>query len=190
MTFLITPTFLMFWIALGTQGGLAASDHTSDTSTPFVLRLAPASSAISTPSLAFDEMLKTTAMAPEPTPKLLGLAGKQTTVVGYMAQMELPSRGGFYVYAYPILCDESANGRGDLPQMSVFVKIPWAQKRAIAFTPGPLQIAGILEFGHNVSETGEVTTLRLLVKNPQDLRRANIPRPISRHKTKKPETRR
>jgi hypothetical protein len=117
-------------------------------------------------------MLRSTDKAPEPTPKLLALSGKTVTLVGYMAELELPARGGFYLAYFPAMCDESAGGRGDLPQSSVFVELAAAKGKAVAFLPGPLEVSGTLEVGYREDANGEVNTLRLKVARPSDIRLA------------------
>lgn len=110
--------------------------------------------------------------APEPTAKLLGLNGKRVTLVGFMAQMELPPRGGFYLAPYPAVCDESGAGRGGLPPPSVLVLPLAARGKEVAFVDGALEVTGILDVGNKPSDDGEVASLRLILDDPNEIKLA------------------
>src|SRR5688572_16202990 len=56
-----------------------------------------------------------------PSAKATSLTGKRVRMVGYMAQMELPPKGGFYLVPRPLHADEAGGGTADLPPQSVLV---------------------------------------------------------------------
>jgi hypothetical protein len=118
--------------------------------------------ALSVPTIDFAELYRFGSRAPEPTEKLLGLQGKRVKVVGFMALLERPVRGGLYLAPYPSQSDESGAGRGDVPPTSILVLPSLAAGKEVAFVSGALEVTGILDFGNRESD-GERASLRLLV---------------------------
>jgi len=110
--------------------------------------------------LAFTELFEAGA-ALRPTAKALGLAGQRVRLVGFMAQMELPPAGAFYLVPRPVRCDEAGSGTGDLPPESVLVISPASAGKAVAFVPGALEVAGTFEIGNRVDADGRVSAFRL-----------------------------
>ena len=129
---------------------------------------------LSIPTIDFAELYHFGSRAPEPTAKLLGLQNQRVTVVGFMALLERPVRGGFYLAPYPSMSDESGGGRGDVPPTSVLVLPATASGKEVTFLPGALQISGILDVGNRESD-GEIATIRLLV-DAKDLKQLRFAR--------------
>ncbi len=136
-----------------------------------VLRLVPARPPAkqSVASIDFTELYRFGPKAPEFTPKLLALEGKRVTLLGFMVLMESPVRGGFYLAPYPAASDESGAGRGGVPPTAVLVLPKQAEGKEVAYVPGALQVTGVLELG-NREVNGEITSIRLRLERPSDLR--------------------
>jgi hypothetical protein len=90
-------------------------------------QLAPAT------SLALSDLLDSGPKL-KPSAKAEALNGKRVHVVGFMAEMEEPIEGAFYLVPRPISLDESGGGTGDLPPNSILVMVPGSEGRAIAVT--------------------------------------------------------
>jgi hypothetical protein len=105
----------------------------------------------------------------KPSSKALALQGKRVTLVGFMAEMETPMRGGFCLVPRPISLDESGAGTGDLPLESVFVVVPGAEGRVIPHVNGALEGTGILEVGNQTDAEGHVSNFRLRLDSDQRL---------------------
>ncbi len=122
-----------------------------------------------TETLEFREFFEPVAGELKPSAKLLSLNGKHVRLVGFMAQMEEPPRGAFYLCPRPVFCDEGGGGTADLPAETVLVLARSAQGQKIAFIPRALEVTGILEVGHQTDENGRVSTIRLVLDRPQAL---------------------
>lgn len=125
-----------------------------------------APSSVSAPSelpaerLEWSELLEPGA-ALAPSAKSRALAGKRVRLVGFMAQMEVPSGGAFYLVPRPIACDEAGGGTADLMPASVLVISESAAGEEIAFIPGALDVSGIFEVGNQAGPDGRVSAFRL-----------------------------
>jgi hypothetical protein len=110
--------------------------------------------------LAFHELL---AAGPElaPSAKARALDGKRVRVVGFMAEMEEPILGAFYLVARPLRLDESGGGTGDLPLSSILVAVPGAEGTIIPHAEGALEGTGVLEVGNRADDQGRVSNFRL-----------------------------
>jgi len=95
------------------------------------------------------------------TPKLRALSGKRVRLVGFMAQLELPPRGAFYLVPRPVHCDESGGGTADLPLESVLVLSTSSAGQAVPFLAGALEVTGLLEVGNQPDSEGRVSAFRL-----------------------------
>lgn len=151
---------------------LHAEDRGASESITWVPRPKPA--AVSRPTIDFAELYHFGDRGPIPTEKLLSLAGHTVTLVGFMAVLEKPVRGGFYLAPYPAVSDESGAGRGGLPPTSVLVLLEGAGEKTIEPIRGVLEVSGVLEVG-NVEAKGETSTVRLLVRSRRQLRFAALP---------------
>ncbi len=102
----------------------------------------------------------------KPSGKLLSLNGKRVHMVGYMARMERPIYGAFYLVPHPVTCDEEGGGTSDLPVENVLILVRSAKDREIAFIPRPLEVTGILEVGNREESDGRVSAIRLTLDGP------------------------
>lgn len=131
---------------------------------------APAAKVTPAVPLAFREMFEVTPNALKPTEKLRQLVGKRVRMTGYMADMEQSPIGGFYLCSFPVSCDESGGGIGDLPPNAVFVVVRSAAGKTIpGHTGRPLIVSGTLELGARTEPNGYVTHIRLLMDRETDL---------------------
>jgi len=96
-----------------------------------------------------------------PSPGLRSLAGQRVRLVGFMAQLELPPRGAFYLVPRPVRCDESGAGTADLPPESVLVLSASSAGRVVPFLAGALELTGTLELGNQPDSEGRVSAFRL-----------------------------
>lgn len=101
-----------------------------------------------------------------PSAKLLGLNGKRVRMVGFMAQLENPLKGAFYLCPRPIYGDESGGGTADLPVEHVRVIVSSAREKEIVFIPRLIEVVGVLEVGNQVEADGSVSAIRLLLDAP------------------------
>src|SRR5258708_1935319 len=110
--------------------------------------------------LSFKELFVASPRELKPSGKLLSLNGKRVHMVGYMARMERPIYGAFYLVPHPVTCDEEGGGTSDLPVENVLILVRSAKDREIAFIPRPLAVTGILEVGHREESDRRVSPLR------------------------------
>ncbi len=96
-----------------------------------------------------------------PSAKALALNGKRVRMVGFMANMEVPIEGGFYLVPRPLSLDEAGGGTADLPLESVLVVVPSKEGRIIPHVAGALEGVGILEVGNRSDDQGRVSNFRL-----------------------------
>jgi hypothetical protein len=104
-----------------------------------------------------------------PSPKLAALAGRRVRLVGFMAELEDPPRGAFYLTARPVRCDEGGGGTGDLPPDAVLVIVRSASDQEIPFYPGAIEVAGVLGLGPAAHEEGRPSFFRITLDRPQDI---------------------
>jgi hypothetical protein len=97
----------------------------------------------------------------KPSAKALALDGKRVRIVGFMAEMEEPIEGAFYLVPRPIKLDESGGGTGDLPLESVLIAVPGAEGKLLPHVDGALEGTGVLEVGNRADERGRVSNFRL-----------------------------
>jgi hypothetical protein len=151
---LLVAAPILFTLAATTHPFAALAGAAKPESAP-AIAVAPAA------SLAFGEMLEGGERLAL-SRRVLDLAGKRVRLVGFMAQMELPPRGGFYLTARPVHCDEAGGGTADLPPESVRVVVRSAKGDEVAFLRGPLEITGELEVGNAVDDEGRVSAFRVV----------------------------
>lgn len=99
----------------------------------------------------------------EPSARATSLNGKRVRMVGFMAQMEMPPRGAFYLVPRPLHVDEAGGGTADLPPQSVLVVSRSVAGQAVPFIPGALEVSGVLEIGNRADEHGHVSAIRLIL---------------------------
>jgi hypothetical protein len=131
--------------------------------------LPAASTPATVPLLSFNDFFEASSQEPKLSKRLLALSGQRVKLVGFMAKMEIPPKGGFYLTALPVSCDEEGGGTADLPPRSVFVIVRSSVGEEIPHTPRALEVTGLLEVGYRVETDERVTHIRLLLDSPQDL---------------------
>jgi len=102
----------------------------------------------------------------KPSAKLLSLNGRRARLVGFMAQLEQPPNGVFYLCPKPVFADESGGGTADLPVGSVRVIVRSAKEKKIPFIARPIEVTGILEVGPKPEDDGTVSSVRLILDAP------------------------
>jgi len=117
-------------------------------------------------SIEFREFFEANAGELKPSAKLLGLNGRRVRLVGFMAQMDRPPSGAFYLCPRPVYADESGGGTADLPVGSVRVIVRSAKGKKIPFIARPIEVTGILEVGPRDEEDGVVSSVRLILDAP------------------------
>lgn len=116
--------------------------------------------------LSFREFFEMSPQGLEPSARLRSLVGKRVRLVGYMAQMEWPPKGGFYLCASPTLATEAGGGTADLPPDAVLVVVRSAMGKELAHIQRPLEVTGVLELGPQVDEDGRVSRTRIVLDGP------------------------
>jgi|SRR5215475_1597595 len=119
-------------------------------------------------SIEFREFFEADARELKPSAKLLSLNGRRARLVGYMAQMEQPPGGAFYLCPRPVYADESGGGTADLPIGSVRVIVRSAKGKKVPFIAREIEVTGILEVGARAEEDGTVSAIRLTLDAPQE----------------------
>ena len=117
-------------------------------------------------SLEFRDFFVASPRELKPSPRLLGLAGQRVRLVGYMALMEEPPKGAFYLCAFPVEATESGGGTADLPPEAVLVVVPSARGHELAHIPRRLEAIGVLEVGPQADTEGRVSSIRLILEGP------------------------
>lgn len=119
-------------------------------------------------SIEFREFFESNAIELKPSAKLLSLNGRRARLVGFIAQMERPPLGAFYLCPRPVYADESGGGTADLPVGSVRVIVRSAKGKKIPFIARQVEVIGILEVGAKTEDDGTVSSVRLILDAPQE----------------------
>ena len=119
--------------------------------------------------LSFKEFFESSDGGLQPSSTLLRLNGKRVRLVGFMAQMETPPLGAFYLCPRPISCDEEGGGTADLPAENVLVIVRSQSGRAVPFSARALEVTGMLEVGNRQDQDGRVSFIRLVLDGPEKL---------------------
>jgi hypothetical protein len=98
-----------------------------------------------------------------PTSKTLAARGERVRLQGFMAEMEMPPTGGFYLTPHPVHCDEAGGGTADLPPETVYVVAPSLRGKRVPFVKGPIEVIGTFEIGNQPNDDGQVSAFRLLI---------------------------
>jgi hypothetical protein len=101
-----------------------------------------------------------------PSAKATRLVGKRVRMVGFMARMEVPPKGGFYLVPRPVHADEGGGGTADLPPQSVLVVSRSAAGQELPHIEGAVEVIGTLELGNRADEDGRVSAIRLVLDGP------------------------
>jgi hypothetical protein len=112
--------------------------------------------------LEFRELLEP-AITPRLSARVRALDGQRIRLVGYMAQLEEPPNGAFYLVPRPLFCDEGGGGTADLPLDAVRVLVRSSPDVPIRFIPGPLEVTGVLRVGNRPDGEGRVSALELVL---------------------------
>lgn len=120
-------------------------------------------------SLSFREFFDPSARNLQPSSKLLALNGKRVKIVGFMAQMESPPKGAFYLCPRPVYSDESGAGTADLPVETVRVVVRSAMDRPAPYIPRAIEAVGVLEVGNHVEDDDSVSGVRLILDPPRSI---------------------
>lgn len=135
---------------------------------------APAKRGLGPASLEFRELLEPGPKA-EPSEKVRRLKGRRVRIVGFMAHMEEPPRGAFYLVSRPLHCAEDGAGTGDLPPGAIRVVVRSSPGEEIPFYPGRVSVTGVLELGHQADDGGGASFFRIVLDRPADLSRPAEP---------------
>ena len=117
--------------------------------------------------LSFKEFFEGTNGELKPSATLLQLNGKRVRLIGFMAQMETPPIGAFYLCPRPVTCDEAGGGTADLPPESVFVIVRSLTGKEVPFIPRAVEVTGLLEVGNRQEADGRVSFIRLVLDGPE-----------------------
>ena len=184
MTLLITATALLLLILLNSFCALTAQSQGGSVSNEV---RAPGKSEGEAISIEFREFFDSDAGKLKPSAKLLGLQGRRARLVGFMAQMEQPPSGVFYLCPMSVYADESGGGTADLPVGSVRVIVRSAKGKKIPFIARPIEVMGILEVGAQAEEDGTVSSVRLILDAPQEPLNSNPHSPSATKRAMKPK---
>jgi hypothetical protein len=113
--------------------------------------------------VSFEEFFDPSPRELLPSAKLRSLEGQRVRLVGYMARLEQPMVGGFFLASRPVVCDEAGEGTADLPPSAVFVVMRAYDGKEVPFSPRLLEVTGRLEIGARNEPDGRVTRLRLVL---------------------------
>lgn len=113
--------------------------------------------------LSFGELISSVSGHVRLSEKAKGLAHQRIRMIGYVAKLELPPDGAFYLTARPVTGDESGAGTGDLPLNAVLVEASSLAKNALEAIEGPIEVTGRLELSPAEDSQGRVHRIRLLL---------------------------
>lgn len=98
-----------------------------------------------------------------PSQRVEQLTGKRVRVEGFMARMEQPPKGAFWLCRKPIEIDEGGGGTGDLPIESILVVLTPQSEHEAPPLRGPLQVEGRLEVGRQQAPDGTLSLFRIVL---------------------------
>ncbi len=146
---------------------------------------APAAPAASAARLDFRDLLRATRAGLVPTERALALAGQRVTLAGFMADMEEPPSGGYWLVSRPVHCDEGGAGTGDLPPDAIWVVVRGRAGFQVEHVGGLISATGVLEVGPEADEDGQVSAFRLLVESTPPAAPHPSPQPSHQSKERK-----
>lgn len=115
------------------------------------------------PLLAFRGLLESRSGRLTPSARLQAAAGTRVRMRGFVADMEMAPKGGFWLLPSPLQADESGGGTADLPPESVFVVVRSSPVTAFRSPNRPVEVTGMLELGPKPLPDGTMTRLRLVL---------------------------
>jgi hypothetical protein len=98
-----------------------------------------------------------------PSQRVQQLAGKRVRVEGFMARMEQPPKGAFWLCRKPLEIDEGGGGTGDLPVESILVVLTPQGEQEAPPLRGPLLVEGRLEVGRKQAPDGTLSLFRIVL---------------------------
>ena len=107
----------------------------------------------------------------KPSARLLSLEGRRVRIVGFMAQMEMPPKGGFFLCSQPVFAAEGGGGTADLPPDAVLVVVSSASGKELELVRGPIEVTGVLEIGSREDEDGRVSRIRIILEKQLEANR-------------------
>lgn len=120
--------------------------------------------------LKFDEFFDAKSTELKPTAKIVSLNGKHVCLTGFMAKMDEPPKGYFYLCPTPIFSDEEGGGTADLPPVAVKVIVRSMKNQDITYIPRAVVVTGKFEMGNKTDDNGQVSSFRLILDSPNDLK--------------------
>lgn len=98
-----------------------------------------------------------------PSQRAEQLSGKRVRVDGFMARMEIPPSGSFWLCRTALELDEAGGGTGDLPVESILVVLTPQGPGPVEPIRGPLRVEGTFEVGRQVAADGTVSLFRIVL---------------------------
>jgi hypothetical protein len=129
------------------------------------------------PALLLSELVESGPAGLGPSVKARAHAGRRVRLVGFMAHMEEPQVGAFWLAPHPVECDEGGGGTGDLPPEAVRVVVRSRPAEAVEHLEGPIAVTGVLEVGNQPDAGGRVSAFRLLLDAPDQPSVSPPPKP-------------
>ena len=111
-----------------------------------------------------------------PSARVQSLSGKRVRVDGFMARMEVPPEGAFWLCRAPLEIDEGGAGSGDLPVESILVVLTPPGQKPVEPLRGPLRVEGTLEVGRKQAPDGTLSFFRIVL-DERHSRRTRQPPP-------------
>jgi hypothetical protein len=130
------------------------------------LILAGASARPSPEALSFRDFFESGLGPLRLSERMRRLDGKRVRMVGFMAEMESPPTGGFYLCQAPVAAGEGGGGTADLPPSAVLVVVRSAGGKVLGHRRQPLEVTGVLQLGAQVDREGRVSRIRILLDGP------------------------
>jgi len=112
----------------------------------------------------------------KPSARVLSLDGHRVRIEGFMAHLELPPQGAFWLCRTPVFGDEAGGGTADLPPDSVLVTLTPPGTAEIKPVPGPIRVEGRLEVGRKVAPDGTISQFRIVLDPHRNVRPASAAR--------------
>lgn len=129
------------------------------------------------PTLLLAELVESGRAGLGPSAKARAHAGSRVRFVGFMARMEEPQVGAFWLAPHPVECDEGGAGTGDLPLEAVRVVVRSHPAEPVEHQEGPIAVTGVLEVGNRPDPAGRVSAFRLLLDAPGLPSVPSLPKP-------------
>lgn len=151
---------------LAAAGLLIAATATATTAAPSP---APLPTVANLPTLPLDALVVGGPRGLAPSPQARALDGQRVRLTGFMARLEDPPEGAFFLVPTPVSGDEGGGGTADLPPEAVRVEVRSAGGAPVRWLAGPLEVTGRFEVGPEEDAEGRVSWFRLVLDRPEDL---------------------